>query len=171
MGARDDGPRVPEIKGPPTVDAATGWEVDQLLARYVHAIDNGAWDELDAVFTPDAEFVTLRGTVQGIDRIRDYIAAVVDLPAHHIVNTVLRPGPGGSVHAWSRLITVGFDAGAGTGDYTDLFVPTGDGLRIARRRVRMRNRADEAPDGSPWPTATFAVWEADRADAEGRLRG
>lgn len=154
------------MQGPSTVDAATGWEVDQLLSRYVHAIDNGAWDELAAVFTPDAEFVALRGTVRGIDEIRDYIRAVQNLPSHHIVNTVLRPGPGGSVHAWSRLITVGFDAGAGTGDYTDLLVPTADGLRIARRRVRVRNRADASPDGSPWPTATFAVWESDRAEAE-----
>lgn len=152
---------------PPAVDAATGWEVDQLLARYVHAIDNGAWDELGAVFTPDAEFVALRATLHGTGEIREYLRAVRTLPAHHIVNTVLRPGPDGSVHAWSRLITVGFDGGAGTGDYTDLFVPTAEGLRIARRRVRLRNRADSAPDGSPWPTATFAVWESDRAAFSG----
>lgn len=94
--------------GPGPVDAATGWEVDQLLSRYVHAIDNAAWDELGAVFTPDAEY---------------------------------------------------------------LLVPTAGGLRIAHRRVRLRNRADSAPDGSPWPRATFAAWEADHAAAEGRHDG
>lgn len=156
----------PERRPGAPVDAATGFEVDQLLARYVHAIDNAAWDELGAVFTPDAEVVALRETLHGLDEIRRYLRAVEQLPAHHVVNTVLRPGPGGSVHAWSRLITVGFDAVAGTGDYTDLLVRTGDGLRIAYRRVRLRNRADPAPDGSPWPQATFAAWEADRAHAE-----
>ncbi|WP_410949521.1 nuclear transport factor 2 family protein [Pseudonocardia nantongensis] len=154
----------PDMTDPDTTDAGIAHEVDQLLTRYVHAVDNAAWDELAAVFTPDAQLTGLRATADGLTAIVDYIAGTPERPAHHCVNTALTAGPRGSVHAWSRLITVAADGAAACGDYTDLIVPTTDGLRIHRRRVRLRAPGETAPGTSEGadPAALFQRWERER---------
>ena len=51
-------------------------EIDDLLTTYTRAIDTGAWDRLDAVFTPDAEidYASTGGIAAGYPEVKAWLA-------------------------------------------------------------------------------------------------
>ncbi|WP_072803895.1 nuclear transport factor 2 family protein [Rhodococcoides yunnanense] len=141
----------------------TNWAVHELLARYAHVVDNKEWDELASVFTVDAELDAefadgeIR-TVTGLSEIRGFVEGFDPLRSHHTLNTIVRTGPHGELHAWSRFLVVEFDATSLTGDYVDEIADTPDGLRIAKRRISTRNR----PEGSQGRQESFSSWTGGR---------
>lgn len=51
-------------------------EIQDLLARYTHAIDTRDWNALDRVFTPDAhiDYSAFGGAAGGLDEIKRFLA-------------------------------------------------------------------------------------------------
>ncbi len=60
-------------------DVADRLAIDDLLTRYTMAVDDGEWDQLDTVFTPDAVIdYTSAGGIRGArDEIKAWLAKVL----------------------------------------------------------------------------------------------
>ncbi|RZT87211.1 SnoaL-like protein [Pseudonocardia sediminis] len=136
------------------VGVEDGRAILDVLARYAQVIDNGDFDELGSVFTPDVVF----GGVQGFDAIAERIGAVTPYHPHHTTNSLLGLAPDGTVRAWSKYVIVRTDGTAGSGDYLDTLVRTPQGWRISRRDVHRGNRRDDDPGGASVRTWTFDDW-------------
>ncbi len=56
-------------------------EIADLLTRYTRAIDQGSWDDLDAVFTPDAhiDYSATGGIVGGFAEVKEWLAATLPM--------------------------------------------------------------------------------------------
>ncbi len=66
-------------KGVPVLDLQTvsdRIEIDDLLTRYTRAIDGGAWDGLDTVFTPDAhiDYTATGGMAGAFPEVKRWLA-------------------------------------------------------------------------------------------------
>jgi len=134
--------------------AADRAEIEDLMARYLFAIDYFDWDAYVATFTPDAELEFARGTSHGREAIR---TAITDFSAgigrfyhtedgqaaklrHAVLQSVIRVE---GDRAWGRTIWVEM-ANHGPGDtmkmgtfgmYEDEFVRTDGHWLIQRRNV------------------------------------
>jgi len=66
-------------------------EIDDVLIAYCHAIDSHAWDELDAVFTPDAwvDYTVFGGPAGPYPEIKSFLAEALPRFAYaqHIIST------------------------------------------------------------------------------------
>jgi 3-phenylpropionate/cinnamic acid dioxygenase small subunit len=76
-------------------------EVDDLLTRYAHAVDQCDWDRLDSVFAPDAQLdYRSAGGIRGtLTEVRRWLAEVVPLftwTQHLVVNRSVTVDPGGN---------------------------------------------------------------------------
>ena len=56
-------------------------EIDELLNAYCHAIDTRSWDDLDAVFTPDAviDYTELGGTRGNLAETKAFLAGAMPM--------------------------------------------------------------------------------------------
>ena len=56
-------------------------EIQDLLARYTHAIDQRDWDALDRVFTPDAyiDYSAMGGAAGGLMEIKEFLAGAMPM--------------------------------------------------------------------------------------------
>ena len=56
-------------------------EIQDLLARYTHAIDRRDWDALDGVFTPDAhiDYSAMGGAAGGLAEIKEFLAGAMPM--------------------------------------------------------------------------------------------
>ena len=56
-------------------------EIEALLARYARAIDTGAWDRLDEVFTPDAEidYTATGGIAASYPEVKAWLAQMLPI--------------------------------------------------------------------------------------------
>jgi ketosteroid isomerase-like protein len=56
-------------------------EIQDLLARYAHAIDGRDWDALDRIFTPDAhiDYSAMGGAAGGVEEIKDFLAQAMPM--------------------------------------------------------------------------------------------
>jgi hypothetical protein len=56
-------------------------EIEQLLVRYTRAIDTGEWDQLDDVFTPDAQIdYTATGGIAGAyEQVKPWLAEMLPI--------------------------------------------------------------------------------------------
>lgn len=144
-----------------TLDAETRWQVSQVLARHGHIVDNQEWAYLPLVFTPDATIDAQHTTATGLAEIQQYLEAAGPWRSHHTLNTITKPSADGQeISAWSRFLVVAATGTTVSGDYVDVLTDAGDGLRIQSRRVSLRNRPDQTPDGEAWRTESFATWNA-----------
>ncbi|MDN5744191.1 MAG: nuclear transport factor 2 family protein [Nocardioidaceae bacterium] len=125
-------------------------EITDAITRYTFAVDEGEWDRLDTVFTPDAhiDYSQSGGVVDAYPVVKRWLAE--NLPAFsahrmHAVNQIAFEPAGGDAdqgavvaHAYfhnpmriadgrggERLVEVG-------GIYHHTFVPTADGWRSRR---------------------------------------
>ena len=69
-------------------------EINDLLIRYTYAIDDGDWELLDRVFTPDAQIdYTSSGGIAGpYPEIRTWLAEVLStfaVKVHYVTNTTV----------------------------------------------------------------------------------
>lgn len=111
------------------------------LHRYARAVDTRDEEALAEVFTTDVTFERVDGLREGRDAVLSFYRTVFDGPVvwskHMITNVLVEPrGDGLAVTAYFQAVsrTAG-DAIAVLGEYDDLLVPDGDGLRIARKRI------------------------------------
>lgn len=119
-------------------------EIQDLIARYAHAIDAQDWDALDAVFTPDAiiDYTEVGGPRASYPEIKRYLAEALPkfAPYQHLSATSLLQIEGDRARAKTILFnpmtiehegqTRMFFVGLW---YRDDLVRTADGWRIALR--------------------------------------
>ena len=118
-------------------------EIEALLVRYTRAIDTGAWDGLDEVFTPDAEidYTATGGIAASYPEVKAWLAEILpNFPAYqHLLGNFDVRVDGDTAKSRTmcfnpmvfneekkQVMLVGIW-------YEDEFVRTSDGWRIARR--------------------------------------
>jgi len=119
-------------------------EIQDLMVRYSYCIDDGDWDGLDAVFTPDAliDYTQTGGARGAYPEIKRFLAqALPRFPGYQHVSTCTQITLNGD-HASARTIVFNpmlVDQG-GTREvffigawYLDTLVRTDDGWRICQR--------------------------------------
>jgi 3-phenylpropionate/cinnamic acid dioxygenase small subunit len=78
-----------------SIDANDIIEIQQLLARYGHAIDDRDWDTFRSLFLPHAvlDYTPARApsVCNGIDEIMEYFGPANHPSAHHVTNIVVEP--------------------------------------------------------------------------------
>jgi 3-phenylpropionate/cinnamic acid dioxygenase small subunit len=124
-------------------------EINDLLARYCHALDRKDWPAFRAVFSEDAilDFTAFGGPRGGVGDIEAFLAPVLDSlgGSQHTVSTVMVDLDGDLAEARSAAIVpltmVSGEAGEHTVFnglwYEDRLVRTSSGWRIrSRRQVR-----------------------------------
>lgn len=117
--------------------------IQQLYARYNHAIDFGDADGWAACFTPDGVFASsARGETAGREALRAFAEAFSQrTKARHWTNNLVVEGDGAEARGscYLALYTLG-DGGArltATGVYRDQLVRTAEGWRFKRRDVTL----------------------------------
>ena len=123
-------------------------DIQQLYARYTHAIDGGDAEGYTAIFTPDGSFNTNVGRDALIAFIRNRNGANT---RHLNTNLVITPTPEGAKGSvYNLFLNVGQNPPVVTGSsrYEDTLVKTSDGWRF-KTRVNRR----EGPAATATPSA------------------
>lgn len=132
-------------------------EIQDLIARYAHAIDDQDWDGLDRVFTPDAviDYTDLGGAKGNLDETKRYLAeAMPNFSAFQHLSTTTRLDLDGD-RATARTILFNPMVMTHEGEqrvffiglwYCDDLVRTAEGWRIAHRREQ-KSWSFNAPEG------------------------
>lgn len=122
--------------------------IQQVLARYPHAVDDRDWDALAGVFTDDA---VCEMSDVGLPTTRGRKALValfdrIDHPvAHHLVDPVVDlDGPDHATVRSKWLVTL-VDRTTFGGTYTDEFLRTAGGWRICHRRITPGDASSRRP--------------------------
>jgi 3-phenylpropionate/cinnamic acid dioxygenase small subunit len=133
-------------------------EIEELLVRYSRALDLRHFEELEGVFTPDAEFdAGGLGHPHGPAAIREMIKGTIgglDATQHLVGKSTIEFAPDGdSAEVRTYLISQHIRESAPGpvkhyflgGEYADRVVRTPDGWRIAYRRLdRLWKQGDRA---------------------------
>ncbi|HLU91844.1 MAG TPA: nuclear transport factor 2 family protein [Pedomonas sp.] len=120
-------------------------EIQDLIVRYAHAIDDQNWDALDAVFTPDAiiDYTEVGGPRGPYPEIKQYLAETLPRfsPYQHLSTTTRLEIDGDKARARTILFNPMTIEHEGQRQmffvglwYNDELVRTGEGWRIAHRR-------------------------------------
>jgi len=116
--------------------------ITDLINMHGHLTDEGEFERMDELFTPDAEFDLSDfglGVRAGLAAMNDAVRAIEEHPVgHHVTNIVLAEGDDGTVNAISKGIGIGVDGHCGSVVYEDVLRPGPAGWRIARRTIRLR---------------------------------
>jgi hypothetical protein len=122
---------------PFSVDPRIALELQQLVARYIHIVDDSVWRSLGQVFTDDAVCdYTAFGIplLRGLDEIVRAFSSMQHPIAHHAVNTLIEPGAdASSLRLRSKMLLVMAADRLWSGEYRDLAVQTERGWRFAQR--------------------------------------
>jgi ketosteroid isomerase-like protein len=149
--------------------------IGQLRAHYCQALDDGRWDDLVDLFTPDGAFVGL-STVRGHDALRTFFADLQDGPLsawwHFSANETIdldepdepgTPARTATGQTWlHQPCVVDGRAHTAAGRYRDRMVRGDDGRwRFSERRVSffywVPSDQDWAPARFGWPPAHAAA--------------
>ena len=132
--------------------------IQQLRATYCQHLDDGRWDELAELFTPDGSFVGL-STATGRDALRTFFAGLQEGPLtswwHFSSNeTINLTGDTATGETWLlQPCVVDGEAQLAAGRYTDQMARGEDGAwRFVERRVRFFWWVDLE---SGWDTGKF----------------
>ncbi|WP_322797037.1 nuclear transport factor 2 family protein [Tepidiforma sp.] len=117
--------------------------IQQLYARYNHAIDSGNGADWAACFTPDGTFSSATGNFAGRDQLRAFGDAFAQrLKARHWTNNLVLDGDGdeatGSCYLMLLRLAPGEQPPASiltTAIYRDRLVRTAEGWKFAARTV------------------------------------
>ena len=119
-------------------------DIHELINRYGHLIDAGAFERLDEIFTDSAVFdlEDFDGTrYEGLPAIVDMMEASEQHPlAHHATNVVIEDGD--PVRVLSKGIGVGRNGRVGSVTYADSLERTPGGWRIQQRHCALRRSED-----------------------------
>lgn len=126
-------------------------ELEQLVLRYAYAIDERAFERLDAVFTPDAyiDYRAMGGIEGHYPQIRDWLPQALGVfPGYmHFNGNFLFEIDGdtasGKIACFNPMVLPKADCTAGEGEtmflglwYLDRYVRTPAGWRISERREK-----------------------------------
>lgn len=116
-------------------------EIQELYARYNHAIDSGNGTAWAGTFTPDGIFDSGRGPTAGNAALTEFgNAFATRLKGRHWINNlVIDEAPGGAKGScYLVLYNLGGEAPAilTTAIYNDELAKTGEGWRFAKRAVK-----------------------------------
>jgi hypothetical protein len=119
------------------VDPATAFEVEQLVTRYIHLVDDSDWESLRDLFIDDAvcDYSAFGlPVIHGLDSIIQTFSSMTHPLSHHAVNTLIESGEDdGTLRVRSKLLLM-MDAGKiWAGEYRDRVVNTPDGWLFAER--------------------------------------
>lgn len=113
--------------------------IRRVLAEYCHLVDDGRFDDLVELFTPDATFTFGAVGATGRAELRAWFAETQTprLRGKHLTTNVVAEVAGDTAEARSDFAFLGFRAGrlvpVFAGRYTDRLVRSGDRWLIARR--------------------------------------
>jgi hypothetical protein len=138
-------------------DIADRLEIQDLLVSYSHAIDFQRWDELDAVFTPDAfiDYTVFGGPSGTYPEIKKYLSETMPMFSsyYHMVATS-KIEVNGDTGTGVTICHNPMVLGKGASEhifvcglwYHDTYVRTAEGWRISRR-VEEKSYVDNMPAG------------------------
>ena len=117
--------------------------IQQLYARYNHAIDSGQGETWAATFTPEGVFSSANGTFSGSDQLAGFASGFAkQLKARHWTNNLVVDATEGGAKGTCYLILLRLTPGerppAGiiaTATYNDELTRVGDEWRFAKRTV------------------------------------
>jgi ketosteroid isomerase-like protein len=124
-------------------------EIQELIYRYAHLVDDRDWDRLREVFTEDASFDASEAgypPMRGPDEVAARWRQVRHPAGHHSTNVLIEFEDDDAAIARSKGISIFAEDGRGPSssvDYEDRVVRSADGWRIASRRAT-RRRMDPA---------------------------
>jgi hypothetical protein len=127
-------------------------QIHQAAALYGHVIDGRRWDRLGEVYAEDSVYDSARaGELVGLERIKEYLSTSNQPLIHTGSNLYIELEEGADeATAFSKYIVIR-ETAIEAGDYTDSWVRTERGWRIAKRAST--NRV-VAPLGGPVNTAS-----------------
>ncbi len=120
-------------------------EIQNLLGRYGHLIDEQDWEAFGSLFTADAtlDYTAVRApeVLHGVDQILGYFRSADHPSAHHVTNVVVEEVTGSAppeVRVHSKFIVPFTRPGHVPtrwygGDYVDTLVRTADGWRFCSK--------------------------------------
>ncbi len=115
--------------------------IQQLYARYNHAIDFGHADDWAATFTDSGVFNSGQGTFTGTDQLKGFVAGfAAQLKARHWTNNLVLAGDGQTATGSCYLLLWRLQTGQPTnllisGLYNDTLAKTAAGWRFTNRAV------------------------------------
>jgi hypothetical protein len=115
-------------------------DIQDLYARYNHAIDSGNGDAWAATFTPDGVFESAQGTQTGSESLKQFASGFASRlkGRHWINNLVMDEAPGGANGScYLVLYNLGGEKPSilATAIYNDELTKTASGWRFAKRVV------------------------------------
>ena len=147
--------------------------IGQLRAHYCQALDDGRWDDLVDLFTPDGAFVGL-ATARGHDELRTFFADLQDGPlsawwhfsSNETIDLVGTPAHAATGQTWlDQPCVVDGRAHVAAGRYQDRMVRGDDGRwRFSERRVTFFYWV---PGDEAWAPGRYG-WAPARAAADPR---
>jgi hypothetical protein len=118
-------------------------EIQMLLARYGHVIDDRDWGAFDTIFTQDVVYDATDfglGVMRGIPEIVDSWREPFSHPlGHHTTNVVIAEDPDGTVRTRAKHIGPRAN-GITLVTYDDIVRKTASGWLIAQRTASLRGR-------------------------------
>lgn len=125
------------------VSAEDRLAISELIALHGHIMDSGELDRLEDLFSPEVTYDLGdfgRGTLQGIDAIRNAAIAMGDRSpvGHHVMNIILTEVDSQVVSVRSKGIGIQADGSSGSVVYDDIVKRTTAGWRITHRKVSAR---------------------------------
>lgn len=114
--------------------------IQQLYARYNHAIDSGDASGWSACFTPDGTFASATGNFAGTQQLTEFAQGfAARLKARHWINNLViegdENGARGTCYLMLLLLAEGKANILTTGIYTDRLVRDGGAWKFASRSV------------------------------------
>jgi SnoaL-like domain len=147
-------------------------EINQLAARYAFALDTRADDGMAFadLFAPDGEFVGIRGSAKGRDKLAELARngiITAEKPvvgvSHFGMNHVIEPATGGAVgKEYLVMVNIaeggkpGGDFSSIGGHYEDAYVKTAAGWRFKRRQFIPMKSTRELPQSAAVASTTRA---------------
>ena len=123
------------------------FEITDLLHRYAGAIDQGAWDVLDTIFTLDAsiDYSAMGGAALPFNEMKGWLAQMIShVPGrmHLIANIEITVAPDrqlatSTAYLLNAMVFSPDNTTLIGGKYNDQLVRTADGWRISDRRLDM----------------------------------
>jgi ketosteroid isomerase-like protein len=110
-------------------------QIRNILALYVHVIDNRQWDRLDEVYAPDGSYGARDSPHHdGVEAIGEYLASIFQPVTHMSSNHHIELARDGQtatgVGEWHSVLA---DRSVLAGSYDDAYTKTDAGWRIQRR--------------------------------------
>ena len=122
------------------------FEITEMLNRYANAIDQGLWDVLDTIFTPDApiDYTAMGGVALPFPEMKAWLQkTIAGVPGrmHLLSNIMVTLNADGSASSTAYLFNAMAFSPEMTmligGKYCDDLVKTPEGWRISKRRLEM----------------------------------